>query len=206
MLNETGHPVEALAAHEKARGIRQELADANPAVPEFHLDLSQSHTSIGRLHAQQGRFTEAFAALDAAVARLAKWAQYSNDLGLSYASRGWARARAGNSKDAAADLRRAVELWDKDQAPPSEMRFERARALVLVGGLAADSHSGVTAAEAAAFADQAIAALRDAIHFGWNEPNELKEPEFEALRGRAEFQQLLAEVQARSGPKAKPKD
>src|SRR5262249_53513829 len=122
MLNETGKPVEALAAHEQARHIRQELVAANPSAPEFHLDLSQSHNAIGRLHAQQGRFAEAFASLDAAVATLGKYGEYSNALGLSHAYRGWARARAGNPKDAAADLRRAVELWDKDPAPPSEMR------------------------------------------------------------------------------------
>jgi hypothetical protein len=49
-------------------------------------------------------------------------------------------------------------------------------------------------------------ALRDAISAGWNEPNELKEPDFDALRGRAEFQQVLAEVEAKTRPKARPKD
>jgi tetratricopeptide (TPR) repeat protein len=206
LLRVLDQPGEALTAHAQARAIRQKLADANPTVAKFHLDLSQSQTSIGRLHAQQGRFAKACAALDAAVATLGKWAEYSNDLAFSHASRGWARARSGNSRDAADDLRRAVELWDKDQAPPSEMRFERARALALLAGLAGDSHSGVTAAEAAIFADQAVAALCDALRSGWNEPNELKERDFDALLSRAEFQKLVAEARARSGPKGQPKD
>ena len=37
-------------------------------------------------------------------------------------------------------------------------------------------------------------------------PDELKEPDFDALRGRADFQKLVAELEAKAGPKAKPKD
>ena len=81
---------------------------------------------------------------------------------------------------------------------------ERARALL--AGLGGDAKSGVTKAEAAAFADQAVASLRDAISAGWNWPNELKEPDFEPLRGRDDFQKLLAEMKAMSGPKAPPID
>ena len=56
----------------------------------------------------------------------------------------------------------------------------------------------MTAAEAAAFADQAIAALRDAIHASWNQHDELKEPDFDPLRGREDFQKLLAELEAKA--------
>jgi hypothetical protein len=35
---------------------------------------------------------------------------------------------------------------------------------------------------------------------------ELQEPDFDALRSRAEFQTLLAKVQARSAPKVRSKD
>jgi hypothetical protein len=33
---------------------------------------------------------------------------------------------------------------------------------------------------------------------------ELKEPDFDAIRGRDDFKKLLADVEARGGPKAKP--
>ena len=69
-------------------------------------------------------------------------------------------------------------------------------------GLAADGKSGVSAAEAAAFADQAVAALRDAFQAGWGQWAELKEPDFDALRGRDDFQELLAELEARNKAKA----
>jgi tetratricopeptide (TPR) repeat protein len=201
MLKETGRPGEALAALEKARHIRQELADAHPTVAEFHLELSESYNSIGRLRVRQGRFAEAFAALDAALATLGKWADYNYEIGLSHAYRGWARARAGQSRDAAADLRWAVELWSTAKALPIEMRFERARALVLLAGLAAAPHSGVTAAEAGAFADQAVASLQEAVKGGWNQISELKEADFDALRWREDFQKLHNELEASAAAK-----
>ena len=54
---------------------------------------------------------------------------------------------------------------------------------------------------AAAFADQAVASLRDAINAGWNWPNDLKEPDFDAIRGRDDFKKLVAEVEAKAEKK-----
>jgi hypothetical protein len=64
----------------------------------------------------------------------------------------------------------------------------------------------VTAAEAAACAERAVATLRDAISTGWARRKELKEPEFDSLRGREDFRKLVAELEARHGPRAKPTD
>ena len=88
---------------------------------------------------------------------------------------------------------------------PIEMRFKRVRALALLAGLGKDPKSGVTAAEAAGFADRSVAALRGAIDAGWAARDELKEPDFDALRGRDDFRKLVAEVEAKSGPIARPK-
>ena len=64
----------------------------------------------------------------------------------------------------------------------------------------------MTAAEAAMFADQAVAALADAVKAGWALPSELNEPDFDALRGRDDFRKLVAEVEEKAGPKAKERD
>jgi tetratricopeptide (TPR) repeat protein len=208
-----GKPAEALEFHQKARAKYQQVSDANPMNP-IHLSwLANSENRLGRLQARQGQFTEAFAALDKGLAIRRKLADdnpenriYTNDLGCSHSDRGGAHVRAGHPAEAAADLRRAIALWDKLKAPEPETRFERSRALALLAGVGSDARSGVTATEAARFADQAVASLRDAISAGWNVPNELKEPDFDALRKRANFQKLLAEVEAKSRPKAKQKD
>ena len=69
--------------------------------------------------------------------------------------------------------------------------------MALLTGLAANATSVVTAAEAAAYADQAVAALRDAVQAGWGKVAELRESDFDGLRGRGDFQTLVAEVEAK---------
>jgi serine/threonine-protein kinase len=205
VLSAMGRPAEALKEHQEAQDIWQKLADASRAVTDFQRRLALSHNHIGRLYARQMRFAEAFAALDRGLAILQKLvdahptiARYTNHLGYSHAYRGWAHVRAGRPAAAAADLRRAVALWEKEKDAVIDTRFERGRALALLAGLAADGKSGVTPAEAAAFADQAVAALRDALDAGWGQYDELKEPDFDAIRNREDFQKLLAELEPRA--------
>ncbi len=63
---------------------------------------------------------------------------------------------------------------------------------------ATNTKSGVTSAEAETSADQAVAALADAVKTGWGLPSELKAPDFDALRARPDFQKLVAEVEAKA--------
>jgi hypothetical protein len=147
----------------------------------------------------------AFTALDKGLGTLQKLAKaepnddlHSRVLGEGHAFRGGARVRAGQPAEAAADLRRGLELWAKLPSLDIELQVERSRALALLAGLGGDSKSGVTKEEAKTFADQSVAVLADAIKIGWALPSELKEPDFDALRGRADFQRLLAEVEAKA--------
>jgi tetratricopeptide (TPR) repeat protein len=219
LLLQTGKLAEALEAHGKALAILQKLADANPANTKGELGLVPSHCYIGRVLARLQRFPEAFTALDAGVALHSKLVESDPDntssrtgLACSLAYRGAARARAGQPPLAAADLRRAVELWasgpsgDTVQALGWYSRFELSRALALLAALGKDPKSGVIEDEARTFADQSVAALANAVKTGCALPVELKEPDFDALRGREDFQNLLAELEAKVGPKARPKD
>jgi serine/threonine-protein kinase len=213
LLSKMGKPEEAIMACGKTLAIYQKLADANPAVTEFQVGLAKAHNNLGLVLAREKRFAEAFTAIDAGLAirkKLVeanpKTTEYGNNLGYSHAYRGWALVRAGQPSRAAADLRRAVELWSKDPAPDLQTRYQRSQALALLAGLGGEAKSGVTMAETAMFADQAVASLRDAINAGWNQSDELKEPDFDAVRGRADFRRLVAEVEARSGLKARSKD
>jgi hypothetical protein len=90
-------------------------------------------------------------------------------------------------------------------SPDPEDLLQRSRALALLTGLGGDAKSGVTPAEAAAFADLAVASLRNANSAGWSWPDELKEPDFDALRGLVYFQKLLAELETRNKGKAAKK-
>ena len=201
-----GKLAEALPSYEAALAIQQKLADTNPGGTEYQSDLATIYNDIGRLYTQRKQFAHAFAALDTGLAIRQKLADahptnklYTNGLALSHAYRGGARIGAG--QPAAAELRRAVELWAKDKTPDSETCFERARAMALLAGLGADATSGVTAAEAATFADQAVELLRRAIAAGYSDvlrPGPGADEAFDSLRGREEFQQLVKQLEARA--------
>jgi tetratricopeptide (TPR) repeat protein/tRNA A-37 threonylcarbamoyl transferase component Bud32 len=209
LLSQTGKPMEAIEAYQQALAIRQKLADANPAVTSFQRNVAQSQNLLGRVLARQTRFAEALAAIDSGLAIRQKLAnadpkntEFATDAGYSHAYRGWTLVRSGQRSKAAADLRRALDLWAKSPAPNLETRFERSRALALLAGLGGDARSGVTEKEAETFADQSVAALADAVKTGWALLSELKEPDFDALRGRTDFLKLFAEVETRNRAKA----
>lgn len=194
-----------MEAYRQALALFQDVADANPGVPHFRGELVMVRINVGRLLASQKRLPEAFAALDECVATSQelvgagpKTLLHAQNLVWGCAFRGWARARAGRPAEAAADLRRAVELWAELPQLDAEARFERSRALAILAGLGGEARSGVTAAEAEVLADRAVAALRDVIAAGWAQaPADLKEPDFDALRGRDDFKKLLAELEAK---------
>jgi serine/threonine protein kinase len=206
LLSEMGKSDEALGAYQKARAIVQRLADDNPEVAIYRRHLASTYNNIGWLHGHQKRYADALTALDHGVAICQKLthdhptnAYFAHGLGYSHAYRGWVMAHAGRPAEAATDLRQAVELWAKNKALDIETRFELSRALAELAGLGGDTKSGVTTDEAQAFADRSVAALADAVKLGWANPRELKEPDFDALHGRADFQKLAAGVDAKAG-------
>lgn len=211
LLAGTGKLVEALAAHEQARGIRQKLVDANAGVTQLQSDLARSHTEIGVLHVQRKRFGDAFVAFDLGLAIRQKLSldhpesiHFTRDLAQSHTFRGVARVRAGQSVGATADLRRAVELWAKDPNPTIDTWIEKARCLALLAGLSKDAKAGVSSIEAEVFAAQAVTDLRDAIAAGWDDFVELREPDWSALRDRADYKKLLADLKVGIESRGKP--
>jgi tetratricopeptide (TPR) repeat protein len=201
VLRQTGKVAEGLREYQEALAIYQKLAGANPTIPDYRSDLARIYYRMGRLLSRQGRLEDALSSLDRGHALCQQLAgahpetdRYTLRLGYSHAHRGAAHVRAGHPAEAATDLRRAMELLPRSKSWDAEDRFERARALALLAGLAAEGKSGVTTAEAAAFADQAITALRDAVQAGWGQDDELKEPDFDALRKRDDFQKLVKEL------------
>ncbi len=182
---------------------KQTAADF-PTRPRFRKDLAFIENNLGRLLARQKRFAEAFNSLNAALASgkelLAadpKNPEYTNVLGYSHAYRGWALVRSGQPSQAGADLRRAVELFAKEQSPDPGSRFEQSHVLALLAGLGGVKNSGVTPAEAIGFADQAVAALHDAVGAGWAITDDLKQPDFDALRDRDDFKKLVVKLEGK---------
>jgi tetratricopeptide (TPR) repeat protein len=203
VLARTGKPAEALEEFQAGLTLIQQLATANPADREHQSDLAWGFNRIGRVHARQKKFTEAFAAFERGLPIVQKLvdadpknSNYTDVLAAGHAFRGWAHIHSGHPAEAAADLRQAVTLWEKLKDMQSDTHFELSRALALLAGLGAHAKSSVTAADAAQFADQSVAALAEIVNGGWAIPIELKEPEFDAVRSRADFQKLVADVEA----------
>jgi hypothetical protein len=52
--------------------------------------------------------------------------------------------------------------------------------------------------DASAAADRQAAALAVVVKLGWALPSALNEPDFDAVRGRADFQKIFADVEAKA--------
>ena len=99
----------------------RKLAKESPAVPAYRETLARSHYNIARMFWLTGKPVESLAAYEKArdirqklVDAHPTTTQYINELGYSYGYRGWARVRAGQPAAAAGDLRRAIDLWAKE--------------------------------------------------------------------------------------------
>ena len=201
----TGKPTEALEAYRKGLPIQQKVFAANPGNTVHQMGLATLNNNIGLSLGRQRRFAESIAAFETGLAirlKLFETDPQSTDfteyLLSSYVFRGSIRVRAGQPAEAAADLRRALELAAKVPHMQPQFQFDRLRTQALLAGLGADAKSGVTTAEAKTFADQSVAALAAIVKTGWALPSELKEPDFDALRSRADFQKLVAAVEAKA--------
>ncbi len=204
MHSRTGKPAEALEAYRTALPIQTKVVEANPGNSDFQVLLANLHNNIGVSLGRQRQFAEAFVAFEAGLGLRLKLlgtdpqnVNFIEYLFPCYTVRGSIRVRAGLPAEAAADLRRALELCAKVPHMAPQSHFERSRALALLAALGNDAKSGVTKDEAKTFADQSVAALAAVVKTGWALPSELKEPDFDAVRDRADFQKLVAEVEAK---------
>jgi tetratricopeptide (TPR) repeat protein/predicted Ser/Thr protein kinase len=215
LRSELGQAKEARDSLLRSQHILQELVEANPNYLRLQQLLATTHNYLGRLLAREQQFPAALAAFDAGLDLRKKLVEaepknplFTNHLGYSYGWRGAARLGAGQTAEAATDLRRAVDIWSSNPANDGTTRFEIAKALALLAGLGGDAKSGVATAEAKAFADRSVSALADAMKVGWRPfgMDDPKRPDFGALRHREDFQKLLAELEkktAKAGPQCK---
>jgi tetratricopeptide (TPR) repeat protein len=160
------HDIEAL--------YRLKLADANPAVMLFRRDLGYSHHNIGDLLARQDSWTEAITAYREALTVRQKLAEanptvtdYQRDLASTLSHLGIAQRRGGRPAAAAASFRKAIVIMEGLPTLTPGQHYELACYRALLAEVAAASGSGVTAAEGQAAADQALAALRQAVDAGY---------------------------------------
>ena len=92
--------------------------------------------------------------------------KYRDELAAHLVGRGQARGGLGDIAGAAAEVRRALSLFDSLQAPTGEDWFATARCHAALAGPAGLDGSGVSADLGKAEADQAMALLKRAVGMG----------------------------------------
>ncbi|HKB02639.1 MAG TPA: protein kinase [Gemmataceae bacterium] len=201
----TGRPGDAEKAY---RGVRDDmvwLVERAPNVPEYRGLLAAALNNLHALQQNRNEIDEARRSVQAAIAH----AQKARDLDPANPAY---RVSLGNYhrnyivillnlKDhrAAAEATAALVRVDPDNAP---LRFACAGYLAWCVRLA-DKDERLDGG----YTERAMGELREAVRLGFRDVQRLKtSPELEALRGRADFQQLLAELDVRSKPSRAGKD
>jgi serine/threonine-protein kinase len=208
LLQNTGRPQEAEAAYTDALDLLKALAADFPAVPDYQAELANTLEGLAELarrrkdHPAARRLLEEArphtqAALEAnprhpfyrvvfceirkdlAVTLL----ELGEHAGAAVAAADLARVAhepAADAFKAAGLLSRCVPLAERDSKLPEGQRKELAQS----------------------YADQALAALRQAVAKGYKDADHLKkDPDLDPLRGRDDFLKLLAELEAAARPK-----
>jgi serine/threonine protein kinase len=200
----TGRPKEAEAAWRAALKLWQQLAIASPQVAKYQHALAGMLTNLAKLHNQRGEFKAAVALLEEARSHSqAALDKRPNDPGFRQSYRDHLVALA-HSRLGLADHVRIATI----AAEIARFGYEPAYDTYYAGGmlarcvsLAAQDASLPEAQRkklATSYTQQALARLRQAVRRGFKDVDELKKnPDLGPLRSRAEFRELLTELEAK---------
>ena len=198
-LSVLGDLTGARAAFNQALAIRRKLADANPAELDYRREVMFALNTLSDLLRKAGLRAEAREGYDEAITigeslaqKNPKHRSYQNGLGSSFRGRGLARLDQGDIAGGTADIRHALQIWDKLPTRPGEIWFETACCHATLAACAGRAGSGIPASEASAEADKAIALLNKAIGSLYrNFSRYNSETTLDGLRGRADFQHIM---------------
>jgi serine/threonine-protein kinase len=202
LLKDTGRPAEAEAEHRRALELRKGLADAesgNPgrlrAVGMSLNNLGDLDTEAGRLDAAISRFRESATAHERLARDHPNVTDYRNGLAFALTGLGRAHHRAGQPAEAVGPLRRAAALREAIPILTLGARADLARDHALLASAAADPRSGLSAADAVAEADRAMAALGRAVAAGYHDLAQMqRDRDLDPLRGRDDFRLLMLDL------------
>jgi tetratricopeptide (TPR) repeat protein len=212
VLLKLDRPVEARAALERSRETHRRLVEANPEAIPYKSMLGGIHVRLGDLDRATGRLDEARAEYGRALALNEGLIKSNPKVGpvvfaVTTALRrvGLLDYAAGRFAEAAAANRRAITLYEGLPNLPPFNVFELACCRALQAGLAGKDGSGVPADAGAAEAAKAMDLLRKAVAAGYRNLHDLRtDAGLEPLRQRDDFQQLLADLEAKAKARKGP--
>jgi hypothetical protein len=120
---------------------------------------------------------------------------YRGGLAETYLNRGLARRALGDLAGAAADLRRALALYDGLESRTGEQGFLFACSHAALAGLAGQAGSRLSAAEGNEEADRAMALVKMAVAMGYSNADAYRtEDALDPLRNRDDFHLLMLDL------------
>jgi eukaryotic-like serine/threonine-protein kinase len=211
LLSQTGRPSEAEPVYREALAIQQKLADDEPKPPHYRQNAANIGNNLSTALRKLGRPAEAREQCERALTILGDLVREdpgSTDnhdrLAECYLSRGLTRRAMGDDAGAAADARRAVELYDALPSRHGERWFISACAHAALAGLAGRDGAGVSAAEATSEAETAVGLLRKAVGVGYRNPDAYRtEDALDPLRGREDFRLFMMDLAMPAEPFAR---
>jgi serine/threonine protein kinase/tetratricopeptide (TPR) repeat protein len=203
LLAQTGQPAEALTCYEKARAVLGQLAEAYPGFHRLPSELAHSLENTALLLSTSGKSDEALAACRRALAIRQKvrdaqpaLAWLRSELAGSFLVIAAVQHRAGQSAEAVASLRRALKLLEGLPIVTPRNHYTLACCHAQLAGIAVDKDSEMRSEQGTAEAELGMKELRRAIADGYSSVGSLRaDLRLEPLRSRADFKQLLAEVE-----------
>ncbi len=212
LLSQKGRQSEAEPVYREALAIFQKLADDEPKLPSYRQQVGNIGNNLATALRRLGRPAEAREQCEQALTilrdlyRVDPGSTENRDrLAECYLVRGLIHRALNDPAGAAADARRAVELYDSRPSRSGERWFLSACAHAALAGLADRDVSGVSAVEATSEAETAVALLHKAVGVGYRNPDAYRtEDALDPLRGRADFQQLLMDLAFPAEPFAGP--
>ena len=193
---------EAEAEYRNALAIYQKLAGDDPTMPRHRDGVADTANNLAVALRRVGRAAETRDLCDRAVALREALiredpgtASYRSGLAENCLNRALARRATGDSVGAAADLRRATDLYGALPSLAAEQRFRYASARAALAALAGTAGSGVSDAEAASEADMAMALLRNAVEMGYISADAYRTDDaLDPLRNRPDFKRMMMDL------------
>ncbi len=198
-----GDRQKSLGAYSASRRILEKLTAADPSAVKLQRDLASTINNIGDAELGLGRvspaleaFSQARKLLEALVKAHPSAQPYQQGLAFSLSGQGRANLRRGETATGVADLRASSAIWERLTISTNESRYALAGNHALIAAVAGVPGSGISALAAETEAKRAVECLRKPLAAGYHTAAELRaDPDFHAILGRADFENMLLDLQ-----------
>jgi tetratricopeptide (TPR) repeat protein len=198
-LRQTGQREEALASYEKALEIHERVARENTNVHVYQNYLGSTLNSMSKMDVDLGRWIEARKKLARAIVhqRAARASEprnptYRRDLREHLRRLSGVELQLRHPTDAATAARELATLALGNRDILHDVACLVARCAALSEGPIADSGSRIANEGPEAYADEAMAYLKQAIAAGWSDLGRTATvPDLKPLHGRRDFQEIV---------------